>query len=84
MDRRPIIPRATAVIQPTPSQLNLTDFGVVYTRNGNVNVNPSRPRMENPAASQAKNTIQSISQNAFFARLFKSKFRIVAPLLKGL
>lgn len=84
MDPRPIIPRATAVIEPTPSQLDLTDFDVVYTRNGKVKVNPSRPRMENPAASEAKSAIQSIKRKAVFARLFKSKFRIFAPLLKGL
>jgi len=38
--------------------------------------------MESPAASKAKSATQSTKRKAFFARLFKSKFRIFAPFLK--
>ena len=77
---RPIIPQATVVIEPTPSQLDLTHFDVVYTRNGKLKVNPSRPRMEYLAASEAESAIKSIKRREFFARLFKSTFRIFVPL----
>ena len=77
MDPRPIIPQATDVIEPTPLQLALTNFDIVYTRGGAFKVNPSRPRMETP--SEAKGALISNKRKSFLARLFKSMFRFFAP-----
>jgi hypothetical protein len=80
MDPRPIIPQATAMIEPTPSQLALTNFDIMFTRNGQLKVNPSPPRMEIPTASEAKNAIIKLNKRkAFLAQLFKSMVRIFAP-----
>ena len=70
---RPIIPRATAVIEPTPSQLDLTDFDVLYSRKGPLKVEPSPSRMGTPMASAVKG-----KRKSFFGQLFESTFRILA------
>jgi len=75
---KPIIPQATALLEPTPSQLDLTDFDVVYTRKGAFKVNSSRSYMQTPTASGAKIAVKTSKRKAFFARLSKSAFRIFA------
>ena len=70
---RPVIPRASDVIEPTPSQLELTDFDIVYTRKGALKVEPSPPRIGTTTASGTKG-----KRKPLFARLFKSTFQIFA------
>ena len=69
------------MIEPTLSQLDLTDFDVLHTSNGPVKVEPSLPRTETgtPTASGAKG-----KRKAFFVRLFESTFQNLSSLLKGL
>jgi hypothetical protein len=83
MAPRLVIPEATAVIEPTPSQLDLTDFDIMYTQDGALKVDPPPPRMEIPTASGAKGAFKPIKRKAFSARLFKSTFRLFT-FLKGL
>jgi len=77
---RPIIPRASNVIEPTPAQLDLTDFDVVYSRKGPLKVEPSPPpRIGTTTASGAKG-----KREPLFARLFKSTFRIFTVFERSL
>ena len=69
---RPIIARATAVIEPTPSQLDLTDFDVLYTSNGPVKINPLPLHMGTPTLSGAARG----KRKSFFVRLFESAFQV--------